>query len=155
MLIIGQNDEAALAMLIMAGIGIAAQHPPRPAGGLRFYLLDGSPVDSPLAGELGKLERYIPHPVKNVSARELPKVMGDIAAEVERRRDEDTEGLAPIYLLIYDIQRFRDIRKGDDDFGFSSSFGDETSRPRPRSRSRPSSRKAPRWPCIPWSGATA
>ena len=33
--------------------------------------------------------------------------------------------LAPIYLLIYDIQRFRDIRKGDDDFGFSSSFGED------------------------------
>ncbi len=123
LLIIGQNDEAALSMLIMAGLSIAAQHPPRGAGGLRFYLLDGSPVDSPLAGELGKIAGYIPHPVKNVTARELPKVMGEIAAEVERRRDEDTEGLAPIYLLIYDIQRFRDIRKGDDDFGFSSSFG--------------------------------
>ena len=51
--------------------------------------------------------------------------MGDIAAEVERRRDEETDTLAPIYLLIYDIQRFRDIRKGDDDFGFSSSFGED------------------------------
>src|SRR5208282_5920219 len=56
LLIIGQNDEAALAMLIMAGLSIAAQHPPRPSGGLRFYLLDGSPVDSSLAGELRKLE---------------------------------------------------------------------------------------------------
>ena len=55
LLIIGQNDEAALAMLIMAAISIAAQHPVSPTGGLRFYLLDGSPVDSSLAGELGKL----------------------------------------------------------------------------------------------------
>jgi len=125
LLIIGQNDEAALAMLIMSGLSIAAQHPPRPSGGVRFYLLDGSPVDSSLAGELGKLERYIPHPVKNVSARELPKVMGDIAAEVERRSDQDTDALAPIYLMIHDIQRFRDLRKGDDDFGFSSSFGED------------------------------
>ena len=122
---VGQNDEAALAMLIMAGLSIAAQHPPRPTGGLRFYLLDGSPVDSSLAGELAKLEGYIPHPVKNVTARELAKVVGDIAAEVERRRDQGAEDLAPIYLLIYDIQRFRDLRKGDDDFGFSSSFGGE------------------------------
>ncbi len=125
LLIIGQNDEAALAMLIMSGLSIAAQHPPRSTGGLRFFLLDGSPVDSALAGELGKLERYIPHPVKNVTPRDLAKVLGDIATEIERRRDEDTEGLSPIYLLIYDIQRFRDIRKGDDDFGFSSSFGGE------------------------------
>ena len=125
LLMVGQNDEAALAMLLMAGLSIAAQHPPRSSGGLRFYLLDGSPVDSSLAGELGKLEGYIPHPVKNVTARELAKVVGDIAAEVERRRDQAAEDLAPIYLLIYDIQRFRDLRKGDDDFGFSSSFGGE------------------------------
>ncbi len=60
-----------------------------------------------------------------MTVREIAKVLGEIATEMERRRDEDTEGLTPIYLLIYDIQRFRDIRKGDDDFGFSSSFGGE------------------------------
>ena len=156
LLMVGQNDEAALAMLIMAGLSIAAQHPPRASGGLRFYLLDGSPVDSALAGELGKLEGYIPHPVKNVTARELAS---------GRRRDcrrgraaagtRTLEDLAPIYLLIYDIQRFRDLRKGDDDFGFSSGFGERTSRPRPRSRSRRSSRTARRWASTPWSGATA
>jgi DNA segregation ATPase FtsK/SpoIIIE, S-DNA-T family len=125
LLIVGQNDEAALAMLMMAGLSIAAQHPPRGGAGLRFYLLDGSPVDSPLSGELAKLERAIPHPVKNVSARDLGKVIGEIAAEVERRRVQEAEDQAPIYMMIYDIQRFRDLRKGDDDFGFSSSFGEE------------------------------
>jgi hypothetical protein len=125
LLIAGQNDEAALAMLMMAAMSIAAQHPPRPSGGLRFYLFDGSPVDSSLSGELAKLERAIPHPVTNVTSRELPEVMANIADEVERRRNQDTEELAPIYLLIYDIQRFRDLRKGDDDFGFSSSFGED------------------------------
>jgi hypothetical protein len=125
LLIVGQNDEAALAMFLMAGLSIAAQHPPRASGGVRFFLLDGSPVDSSLAGELGKLAGYIPHPVKNVSARELAQVVGEIATEVERRRDKDALDLAPIYLLIYDIQRFRDLRKGDDDFAFSSSFGED------------------------------
>jgi hypothetical protein len=124
LLIVGQNDEAALAMLIMAGLSIALQHPPR-ASGLKFYLLDGSPADSALSGELAKLESYIPHPVKNVQLRELAKVMGEIATEVELRRDSDALDQTPIYLLIYDIQRFRDLRKGDDDFGFSSSFGED------------------------------
>jgi hypothetical protein len=125
LLMVGQNDEAALAMMLMSGLSIAAQHPPRGAGGLTFYLFDGSPVDSALAGELGKLADAIPHAVKNVSMRELPKVIGEMAAEVERRREQDTQDLAPIYLMIYDIQRFRDLRKGDDDFGFSSSFGED------------------------------
>ncbi|WP_165219552.1 FtsK/SpoIIIE domain-containing protein [Aquisphaera insulae] len=125
LLIVGQADEAALAMFLMAAISIAAQHPPRRRDGLRMYLLDGSPVDSSLSGRLGKLEQLLPHAVKNVTARELPAVMADVAAEVERRRDADAEGLAPIYFFIYDIQRFRDLRKGDDDYGFSSSFGED------------------------------
>jgi ABC-type multidrug transport system fused ATPase/permease subunit len=125
LLMVGQNDEAALAMLLMSGLSIAAQHLPRASGGLTFFLFDGSPVDSPLAGELGKLADAIPQTVKNVSSRELAKVVGEIAAEVERRRNLDVADLSPIYLLIYDIQRFRDLRKGDDDFGFSSSFGED------------------------------
>jgi hypothetical protein len=84
-------------------------------------------VDSAFSGELAKLERYIPHAVKNVHSRELAQVMGQVASEVELRRDSTAENQAPIYLLIYDIQRFRDLRKGDDDFGFSSSFGEDKS----------------------------
>ncbi|QEH37082.1 FtsK-like domain-containing protein [Aquisphaera giovannonii] len=127
LLIIGQADEAALAMFLMAAVSIAAQHPPRRKDGIKFYLLDGSPVDSSLSGRLGKLAQLLPHDAKNVSARELPAVMGEVAAEIERRRDVDAEGLSPIYLFIYDIQRFRDLRKGDDDYGFSSSFGEDKS----------------------------
>ena len=47
-LIVGQNDEAALAMMMMGAVSIAAQHPPAGPQACRFYLLDGSPVDSAL-----------------------------------------------------------------------------------------------------------
>ena len=127
LLIIGQNGEAALAMLLMAGISIAAQHPPVQRDGIKFYLLDGSPVDSWLAGKLGELKNWLPHNVKNVTARNLAESINEVAVEIERRRDNaaEAEAQAPIYLLIYDLQRFRDLRKSDDDFGFSSSFGEE------------------------------
>ena len=100
--------------------------PARRRGGLRFYLFDGSPVDSPLSGELAKLERATflipsrtspPASWARSSARSPPR---SSAAETQEAEDQ-----APIYLMIYDIQRFRDLRKGDDDFGFSSSFGGE------------------------------
>ena len=70
-LIVGQNDEAALAMMIMAALGIAAQHPPAGPQACRFYLLDGSPVDSALSGQLGRLKDVLPHPVTNVTWRDL------------------------------------------------------------------------------------
>ena len=126
LLIIGQNGEAALAMLLMAGISIAAQHPPRQREGIKFYLFDGSPVDSWLAGKLGELKDWLPHNVKNVTNRNLAESINEVAVEIERRRDNsaEAEAQAPIYLFIYDLQRFRDLRKSDDDFGFSS-FGEE------------------------------
>jgi energy-coupling factor transporter ATP-binding protein EcfA2 len=118
-LIVGQNDEAALAMMIMGAVGIAAQHPPAGPQACRFHLLDGSPVDSSLAGQLGRLKDVLPHPVTNVTWRELAATFGELAAELKRRQEATSDDQAPIYIFIYDVQRFRDIRKSDDDFGYS------------------------------------
>jgi DNA segregation ATPase FtsK/SpoIIIE, S-DNA-T family len=118
-LIVGQNDEAALAMMIMGAVGIASQHPPAGAQACRFYLLDGSPVDSMLAGQLGRLKAILPHPVTNVTWRDLGSTYASIAAEIKQRQDAASEDQTPIYILIYDIQRFRDLRKSDDDFGYT------------------------------------
>ncbi|APW58676.1 FtsK/SpoIIIE domain-containing protein [Paludisphaera borealis] len=127
LLIIGQNAEAALAMFMMAAVSIAAQHPPRKHNGLKLYLLDGTPVDSWLNGKLGQIADWLPHTVKNVTQRNLAASINEVAVELGRRRDNSgsAEEQAPIYVFIYDLQRFRDLRKGDDDFGFSSSFGEE------------------------------
>ncbi len=125
-LIVGQNDEAALAMMMMSAISIAAQHLPAGPGSCRFYLLDGSPVDSSLNGRLGGLADVLPHPVKNVTWRDLGAAYTEMTDEIARRQSESTEDQVPIYVMIYDIQRFRDLRKSDDDFGFSSrSYDDE------------------------------
>jgi hypothetical protein len=50
--------------------------------------------------------------------------MATLAAEVERRQAADAGEAPNLYLLIYDLQRFRDLRKADDDFGFSR-FGED------------------------------
>jgi DNA segregation ATPase FtsK/SpoIIIE, S-DNA-T family len=118
-LIVGQNDEAALAMMIMGALGIAAQHPPAGPQACRFYLLDGSPVDSALSGQLGRLKDILPHPVTNVTWRELGTTFTGLAEEMKRRQESTSDDQAPVYIIIYDVQRFRDLRKSDDDFGYS------------------------------------
>ena len=118
-LIVGQNDEAALAMMIMGAVSIAAQHPPVGPQASRFYLLDGSPVDSSLFGQLGRLKDILPHPVTNVTWRDLGAVYTELAAEVKRRQEATSDDQTPIYIFIFDVQRFRDIRKSDDDFGYT------------------------------------
>ena len=79
LLIVGQYDEAALGIMAMALISLGAQHArptPRPRLGVRFYLLDGSPVDSLNAGQLAKVADVLPHPVKDVAWRELGGLEG-------------------------------------------------------------------------------
>src|SRR5262249_53784758 len=47
LLVVGQQDEAALGLLATAVVSLAAQAAPEAA---RFYLVDGSPADAPGAG---------------------------------------------------------------------------------------------------------
>ncbi len=133
LLVVGQNDIMALGMAITAMIGLAAQHD---TNGIDFYLLDGSPADSMLAGKLGMFKDVTPHSVRDVTVRDLAKVFTEIAAEMERRQREAVTDVPAIYIVIHDIQRFRDLRKSDDDFGFSSPrYGEEdTPRAEPPSR---------------------
>lgn len=121
LLIVGQNDQMALAMFEMAIIALGAERDP---ANVRFYLFDGSPVDSPLAGRLGRLSSVVPHPSSEVNARSLAASITEIAREVERRQSSLSGDEPTIYLFIFDIQRFRDLRKQDDDFGFSR-YGEE------------------------------
>src|SRR5262249_37853608 len=59
LLIVGQHEESALGILTMALVSLAAQHVPgeteQRAASSRFYILDGSPDDSPNAGFLARL----------------------------------------------------------------------------------------------------
>jgi len=126
LLVVGQNDEMALGIFEMAVIALAFQHDPN---GVRFTLLDGSPADSPFAGRLGKVRGVIPHDVREVPTRDIPAVLGELAAEVERRQKGEAVDPPNLYLFVYDIQRFRDLRKSDDDFGGFGRYGEAKADP--------------------------
>src|SRR5262249_36737295 len=121
LLIVGQQDEAALGTLMLALLSLAAQHPPgEPVPGrCRFYVLDGSAAGAPYAGLPGPPPEVPPHPVRLGGWREVPAVLAELAAEMERRQ-KATGGSTPpaVYLVVFGLQRFRDLRKQEDDFGF-------------------------------------
>jgi S-DNA-T family DNA segregation ATPase FtsK/SpoIIIE len=116
LLIVGQQDEAALGILSVALVGLAAQF--APDSGARFYVVDGSPADAPHAGFLGRLPAILPHPLRVLTWREVPAVMAELSAELERRQKATDEEAPPVYLLLYGLQRLRDLRKQEDDFSF-------------------------------------
>jgi len=126
-LMIGQHPDAALGILTTTILGLAAQHPPadtiEASTGCRFYVLDGSPIDSVLHGTLHKLRDYLPHPMERLHRKNLDEVLGALRAEVDRREKEGLTSLAALYVILYDLGRLRELRKQDDDFGFSRDSG--------------------------------
>jgi hypothetical protein len=115
LLIVGQRDEAALAMMALAWISLAAQHVP---GDASFVLLDGTPPDSPGAGVLGRIADLLPHPTRPVGWRSVPEAIADLVGALDERQEDESGGHPAIYLLIYGLQRFRMLRQAED-FRFS------------------------------------
>jgi len=130
LLIVGQDDEAATGILAAAVLGLAAQHPPDNA---RFVILDGLPIDSPFAGSLARVAGALPHPNRVAGPRDMASAIHEVGDEFDRRMGEQaTADLPSIYLIINDLQRFRDLRKGEDDFGFSARDEDAVAKPADR-----------------------
>jgi energy-coupling factor transporter ATP-binding protein EcfA2 len=125
LLLVGHREEAALGVMTAAMLSLAAQHPPcdpRPGGGAQFYVLDGTRPDAPEAGFWRRVAPVLPHAVKVSLVRDAGEMLAEIAAEVARRQQEALDKAPPVYLLIYNVGRFRDLRK-EDEFSFGSDDG--------------------------------
>ena len=123
LLIVGQNDEAAIGVASAALISLASQFPPslddNVRTGAKFFVLDGTPEDHANTGMLSRVASALPHGVKVGGWRDASTVLAEIGAELKRRQ---TEGDGPeLFLFVHDLPRFRDLRRKEDDFSFSRS----------------------------------
>jgi len=137
LLIVGQNDEAALGMMMVALISLAAQIPlqtfsmsegGQDGGGSNFYVLDFGAVDAPYAGLWNKLAEALPGQVKVGQRRQLSEFIAELAAEVQQRLDNERPGAPSRYLFVYGLQRARDLRQ--EEMGFVG-FGEQPAAPNP------------------------
>ncbi|MFN0066127.1 MAG: FtsK/SpoIIIE domain-containing protein [Limisphaerales bacterium] len=124
LLVVGQRDDAVLAMFGAALVALAAQHPAEAA---RFVVLDASAPDTLARAELDRLLAAVPRAVTRVNQAELPAALARLAAELEARADGVPA--APVLVFIAGLQNFRKLRQ-DDDFGFGAA-GEE---PNPAAR---------------------
>lgn len=125
-LIIGQHEEPAMALIASSMISLTAQHA---KGATQLYVLDGTPADSTLAGILPRIVSSLPADTKLVDYRAVPEALAEVAAEVQRRQTIETHDYPSIYVFIYGLQRYRALRKTEESFSFSS--GDEEKAPQP------------------------
>ncbi len=128
LLLVGHREESALGVLAACVVSLAAweaRH--RDESGAspgRFHVLDGTRPDAPEAGFWKRFAEAIPGGPEVASPRRAAEVIARIAAEVERREKADQEDAPAIYLVVYDLGRFRDLRRDEDDYGFGG-LGDD------------------------------
>ena len=125
-LIVGQREDAALAVMTVSLIALAAQCDPARS---RFVVLDGIPTDSPYAGRLERAAATMPHDVHVTPWREVPASIASAHAELRRRIDSGETDGPELFMLVNGIQRFRMLRRSENDFSFSMS--DEEKAPSP------------------------
>ena len=127
LLIVGQRDEAALAIVATALVALTAQHP---RGAARFVVLDSSAPESPERAFIEKVVRIIPHDITLARNTDIAELTAGFAAEMTQRADATYAAKAPTtYLFVLGLQRFKALRN-EDDFDFSLESGKDAA-PKP------------------------
>ncbi len=120
LLLLGQDEERALAILVGAILALAAQQAPE----ARFYICDGSPADGPTCGTLAKVAAVTPQVVNDIAYRAVPDIITELSSELQRRREAPAAPSAAIFLIVLGLQRYRILRQADNNFHFSADSGD-------------------------------
>ena len=137
LLVVGAWEESALGVLTNAVLALVAQNvarreargasgeneteplAPCAASLAPILVLDGTRPESPDAGTWQRIADALPDQIEVAGLRDTARVIGAVAAEVARREAAGEEEAPPIYLVIFNGGRFRDLRRSEDDFSFS------------------------------------
>jgi hypothetical protein len=120
LLMVGQQDEAGLALMSSVLVSLATQYKPN---GARFFILDGTPDDDPNAGLLARVANVLPHTVKLIDRSDLGAALAAVADEVTARQKNESTDRSPVFVFVHGAQRYRELRK-EDDFGFGRRAAD-------------------------------
>jgi hypothetical protein len=116
LLMVGQSEEGALATMASALVSLAAQNPP----GVKFLVT--APTEDAMT-TFRELAAVLPQEIQVIGTRDVASSLGTIHEEVKRRQESQILDAPPIYVLLYGLHRLRDLRRSEDDFGFSSGGG--------------------------------
>lgn len=119
LVMVGQQDEAALALFVSSALSLAAtQQDLEPMPMVFAQAVEG--LGEQVVNQLPEVA-----PVKLTPQRELPALLGAWNEELDKRNQGQSR-TTPRFLFLYGLHRLRDVRRPDDDFGFSKK-GEEQS----------------------------
>ncbi len=123
LLVVGPDESSALGILTTAAISLCVAEP------AKLVVLDGARPGEAGHGAWKKVTDALGEEATTTDQAGLAKVFTEIADEVARREAEtENQDHQPIYLVLHNAARFRELRRREDDFSFGSS-GDEPLRP--------------------------
>ncbi|MBN1588381.1 MAG: hypothetical protein JW888_02595 [Pirellulales bacterium] len=132
LLLVGHDDESALGILATSLVSLAAQAPAVETGNdaaPTFFILDGTRPEAPEAGFWKRFAESLPQQVRVADSHETAAVIGDVTTELTRRQSEGIDDGPPVYFVVFNLGRFRDLRREEDTFRFSSSDDDQPPKP--------------------------
>ena len=125
LLVVGQRADLATRILAMATVSLAAGSDPNPGGAIgkpaRFVLFEPAIAEEHPETMINRLTDFIPHEIESVGRLGVTDAFADLAAEVQRRLDEQILDAESVFVIIRDLGRFRECRRDENDFGFSVS----------------------------------
>jgi hypothetical protein len=93
-----------------------------PARLQRFYILDGARPESAEAGFWQRLIDKTGIDGAVLQPRDASQLVSDLADEVNRRLAAAEQTAEPVFLVLYNLARFRDLKKADD-YSFDEDSG--------------------------------
>lgn len=116
LLLVGQRDDAILAMIGVAMLSLSAQYQ---KGGVRFVLMDGTVPDTSESQFLQSIVQAVPHEVTLANNSNVEEVLGQLSQEIQTRSEGDGSQAPAIFFLVHGVQKFRNLRF-EEDFGFDT-----------------------------------
>lgn len=114
LLVVGQQPAAAIGVMSTAVISLAAAEPKA-----KFYVMDGTRPGEVGEGIWQRVTDAVGEAAEMVEQRNVPDMLQQVSSELTRRDDEGDDSASPVFLVIHNASRFRDLRKSEDDFSFS------------------------------------
>ncbi|HWL07501.1 MAG TPA: FtsK/SpoIIIE domain-containing protein [Planctomicrobium sp.] len=126
-LLVGQDAEAAQGVMTAAAVTLVASLSPQQEQN-SLFVLDGSHLGTPEADNWGEMTTRFASDMRLVRPNDTGLFLQAMTAELQQREESQQTDAPPLFLFIFNIARFRDLRKVEDDFGMGS-FG--SSEPKP------------------------
>ena len=116
LLIVGQQDETTTNLINSSLLSLDSQYS---TGGAKFLVLDGTPKDASHSGVIAHTTAGMTNEVQSIGVRDVEQAMALLNEELQKRMQEESSTSPSIFFVVNALHRFRDLRRDEDDYGYS------------------------------------